>query len=154
MDGLPSGYGVSLLQTLVALVAVSALAWVVLRWLARTGLGQGGAVLRGGGNARIEVVERRLLDRHRVLWVVRVDGRGFLLGAGESGAPVVLAELAPDGDGAAAGLEPRPDVRDARDADPAGGAPSADATSETGPARSFGDALSRVAGGGAGRRRG
>lgn len=96
MEDLPAGYGVSLLQSLLALVAVSLLAWVVLRLLARTGFGQGG--FGGGGpgrRGRIEVLERRVLDARRMLWIVRVGGRSWLLGAGESGAPEVLAELDP-----------------------------------------------------------
>lgn len=84
----PSGYGVSLLQTLLALAAVCILAWVVLRWSARRGLGL-------GGGRRVKVLERVPLDGRRALYLVEVGGRVLLLGAGEGASPAVLAELDP-----------------------------------------------------------
>lgn len=85
---LPSGYGVSLLQTLLALAAVCILAWVVLRWSAKRGLGL-------GGGRRVKVLERVPLDGRRALYLVEVGGRVLLLGAGEGASPAVLAELDP-----------------------------------------------------------
>ncbi|MCA9607162.1 MAG: flagellar biosynthetic protein FliO [Myxococcales bacterium] len=86
---LPSGYGVSLLQTLLALAAVCILAWVVLRWTAKRGLGL-------GGGRRVKVLERVPLDGRRALYLVEVGGRVLLLGAGEGASPALLAELDPD----------------------------------------------------------
>ncbi len=86
---LPGGYGVSLLQTLLALAAVCVLAWVVLRWSAKRGLGL-------GGGRRIKVLERVPLDGRRALYLVEVGGRVLLIGAGDASAPSVLAELDPD----------------------------------------------------------
>ncbi|MCB9597144.1 MAG: flagellar biosynthetic protein FliO [Sandaracinaceae bacterium] len=86
---LPSGYGVSLLQTLLALAAVCLLAWVVLRWSAKRGLGL-------GGGRRVKVLERVPLDGRRSLYLVEVGGRVLLLGAGDTASPTVLAELDPD----------------------------------------------------------
>jgi flagellar biosynthetic protein FliO len=86
---LPGGYGVALLQSLLALVAVCILAWVVLRWSAKAGLGLGG---RG---EHLEVVERLALDHRRSVVVVRVGKRLMLLGVGENAAPTLLAELEP-----------------------------------------------------------
>ena len=58
------GYGAALLQAVLALLAVSVLAWVVLRGLAR------GGMLRGGG--RIRVLERTPLDARHALVLVRL----------------------------------------------------------------------------------
>lgn len=85
---MPGGYGVALLQTLLALGAVCVLAWVVLRWTARRGLGL-------GAGRRVKVMERVPLDGRRALYLVEVGGRVLLLGAGDSSAPAVLAELDP-----------------------------------------------------------
>jgi hypothetical protein len=68
---LPGGYGVALLQTLLALGAVCVLAWVVLRWSAKAGFGIG----RG---QHLEIVKRMLL-----------------LGVGEGAAPNLLTEVDP-----------------------------------------------------------
>jgi len=76
-------------QSLLALVAVCVLAWVVLRWSARAGLGIG----RG---EHLEVVERMALDARRSIVVVRVGKRLLLLGVGEQAAPSLLTELDPD----------------------------------------------------------
>src|SRR5262245_10281771 len=83
----PSGYGVALVQALLALVAVCILAWTVLRWSAGRGLGS------LGGGKRIEVIERAHLDARRTLYLVKIGDRVFLVGAGESGAPSLLAEI-------------------------------------------------------------
>lgn len=84
---LPGGYGVALVQSLLALVAVCILAWAVLRWSAGRGLGG------LGGGQRIEVIERAHLDARRTLYLVKIGERAFLVGAGESGAPSLLAEI-------------------------------------------------------------
>jgi flagellar biosynthetic protein FliO len=84
---LPGGYGVALLQALLALLAVCILAWTVLRWSAGRGLGS------LGGGQRIEVIERAHLDARRTLYLVKIGDRAFLVGAGESGAPSLLAEI-------------------------------------------------------------
>lgn len=87
---LPGGYGVALLQTLLALAAVCILAWVVLRWAARRGLGV------GAPGARVQVLERIALDARRTLWLVRVGERVLLIGGGDDGPPALLAELRED----------------------------------------------------------
>lgn len=81
----PGGYGAALLQSLLALAAVSILAWVVLRWSARAGLGRGGK--------HLEVLERLALDHRRGLVLVRAGRRTLLLGVGEGAAPRLVAEL-------------------------------------------------------------
>lgn len=86
---LPGGYGVALLQSLLALAAVCVLAWVVLRWSAKAGFGIGA---RG---EHLEVIERLALDHRRSVVVVRVGQRMMLLGVGENAAPTLLAELQP-----------------------------------------------------------
>jgi flagellar protein FliO/FliZ len=86
---LPGGYGVALLQTLLALAAVCILAWVVLRWGARRGFGVG----LGGG--RVKVLERVALDPRRALYLVQVGEKVLLVGAGDGAAPAVLTELDP-----------------------------------------------------------
>lgn len=87
-SGLPGGYGVSLLQTLLALAATCILAWVVLRWSAKRGLQLGAG--------RIKVLERTPLDGRRALYLVEVGDRVLLVGAGDGGAPALLAELDPE----------------------------------------------------------
>lgn len=94
---LPGGYGASLLQAMVALLAVCALAWVTLRYLSKAGVG------RQNGD-RIRVVERVALDAQRQLYIVQVDDRQLLMGVGPDGAPALLSELDPSaapGDAAA-----------------------------------------------------
>jgi len=81
----PGGYGAALVQSLLALAAVSILAWVVLRWSARAGLGRGGK--------HLEVLERLALDHRRGLVLVRAGRRRLLLGIGEGAAPRLVAEL-------------------------------------------------------------
>ena len=87
---LPGGYGLVLLQTLFALAGVCVLAWVVLRWGARRGLGMGAL----GG--RVRVLERIALDPRRSLYIVKVGERVLLLGAGDGGSPSLLTEIDPD----------------------------------------------------------
>ena len=84
---LPGGYGAALLQSLLALAAVSVLAWVVLRWSARAWLGRGGT--------HLEIIERLALDHRRGLVLVRAGRRTLLLGVGEGAAPSLVAELDP-----------------------------------------------------------
>jgi len=88
---LPSGYGVALLQTLLALGAVCILAWVVLGWGARRGFGLGRAFSKG----RVRVLERVSLDARRSLYLVELGDKVLLIGAGDSGAPAVLSEVDP-----------------------------------------------------------
>ena len=85
---LPGGYGVALLQTLLALAAVCILAWVVLRWSAQRGLGI-------GQGQRIKLVERVALDARRTAFLVEVGGKLFFLAAGDAGPPALVAELDP-----------------------------------------------------------
>jgi flagellar protein FliO/FliZ len=86
---LPGGYGVALIQTLIALAAVCVLAWVVLKWSARRGLGT------VGQGKRVKVIERVPLDARRSLYLVEVGDKVLLLGAGEGSAPEVLTEIDP-----------------------------------------------------------
>ncbi|MDQ3035193.1 MAG: flagellar biosynthetic protein FliO, partial [Myxococcota bacterium] len=84
---LPGGYGITLLQTLLALGAVCLLAWVVLRWAAQRGLGIGAT------GTRVRVIERVPLDARRTLWLVQLGEKVLLIGAGDSAPPALLAEL-------------------------------------------------------------
>jgi flagellar protein FliO/FliZ len=86
---LEAGYGASLLQALLVLLAVSILAWVVLRWVNRRGFGL------GFSRGHVRVLERVPLDSRRSLYLVRVGDRVLLIGAGEGAAPRVLAKLDP-----------------------------------------------------------
>ncbi len=98
--GVPGGYGVALLQTLLALAAVCVVAWAVLRWISQRGLA-------GFGNgARVRVLERVILDGRRTLWLIRIGERELLIGAGEGGAPAVLADVGAER--ALGGGPPRP----------------------------------------------
>ena len=88
-QGLPEGYGTSLLQSLLALAAVCVLAWVVLRMFSRRGFGIGPT----GG--RVRVVERIPLDARRMLYVVKVGERLLLLGSGDAASPTLITEIDP-----------------------------------------------------------
>ena len=81
------GWLLSLARVLLALLGVSALAWVALNWLARRGLG----VPRPG--ARLRVLERLPLSPRRQLYLVQADSRVFLLGAADGAALSLIAEL-------------------------------------------------------------
>ena len=85
------GYLLDLLRTLFALAGVCLLAWVVLRMLARRGIGT------GGSSGRMRVVERLALDRKTTLLLVVVDGRELLLAVGDSGPPRLIEVLAEPG---------------------------------------------------------
>lgn len=79
------GYGFYLLQTLLALIVVSAIAVLLLRLMRR----------RGQAPTRsLRVVARLDLEPRRSLYVVQVAGRLLLIGVGE-GAMTCLAELDP-----------------------------------------------------------
>lgn len=84
-----SGYGAALLQTLSALVLVCVLAWVLLRWGAKRGLGL-------GQGQRMRVIERVALDARRSLFLVEVAGKVLLLGVGDGSAPTLLSEIDKD----------------------------------------------------------
>jgi len=96
---LPGGYGVALLQTLLALGAVCILAWVVLRWGARRGMGI------GMGRGRVRVIDRVPLDARRSLYLVQIGERVLLVGAGDGGSPSLLLEIE------ASELPPEPEAR-------------------------------------------
>lgn len=85
---LPGGYGVALLQSLLALAAVCVLAWVVLRWAAKRGQGF-------GVSSRVKVLERAALDARRSLYLVEVGERVLLVGVGDGGAPALITEVDP-----------------------------------------------------------
>ena len=74
----------SLAVSFLSLGLVCVLAFVILRWLSRRGVGQG----RGA----MEIIARCPLEPRRSLVVVRVAGRCFLVGVGD-GPMSMLAEL-------------------------------------------------------------
>lgn len=85
---LPAGYGAALLQGIISLGAVCILAWVLLRFGARRGLGT-------SGGQRIKVLERAPLDARRSLYIVEVGEKCLLLGTGDGGGPQLITELDP-----------------------------------------------------------
>ena len=123
------GYGAALLQAVLALLAVSVLAWVVLRGLAR------GGMLRGGG--RIRVLERTPLDARHALVLVKVDGETLLLGVGDGSAPTLLKTL-PVHD------SPSSEHSGAHESGSQGDRPAAVAASLSGARQSFSAALARA----------
>lgn len=84
-----TGYGVQLVQSLLALAAVCVVAWWVLRWAARRGLG------RAPQGRNIRVLERVSLDGQKSLYLVEVGKRMLLIGSSEH-ALSTLAELRAD----------------------------------------------------------
>src|SRR5215216_6554235 len=91
---LPS-LGGSLAVSLLSLGIVCLLAWVLLRWLGRRGVGQGMGPIR--------VLARCPLEPRRSVYLIEAAGRCFLVGAGE-GPMNLLAEVDPK----ALPLPPRP----------------------------------------------
>ena len=85
----PTGYGLYLLQTLLALGVVCLLAFVLLRWGAKWLYGAG----RSG--QRMRLVERLPLEPRRALYLVEVAGRRLVLGSSENGV-TLLVELEPE----------------------------------------------------------
>lgn len=87
-DSLPTGYGLYLIQTVLALGAVCLLAYVVLRYGAKRLYGAGprpGKVLT--------LVERLPLDPRRAVYLVDVAGRRVLLGTSDQGGVTFLTEV-------------------------------------------------------------
>ena len=87
--GYLEGYAADILQALLALLGVCAVAVWAVRYLSshfpRFGLAQG----------PVRVVQRIALEPRRTLYLVRVGPRLLLIGFGESQSPVLLAELDP-----------------------------------------------------------
>jgi flagellar biogenesis protein FliO len=79
----------SALRTLFALAGVCALAYVVLSWLSRRGIG----AMARSKSGRLEVVERVTLAPRTSLYLVRVDGRELLVGSGEAGGLSLIKDL-------------------------------------------------------------
>jgi flagellar protein FliO/FliZ len=84
--GMPTGYGLYLLQTLLALGAVSLLAYVVLRYGLKRVYG------RAREGAKLRVIEHLPLEPRRSVYLVEVGERYLLLGTGERGVSF-LAEV-------------------------------------------------------------
>jgi flagellar biogenesis protein FliO len=77
----------SVARTLISLIGVCALAWVVLGWLSRRGIGVSQAA------SRLRLLGRLPLGPRRQVYLVQVDTRVFVLGAGENGPISLIAEL-------------------------------------------------------------
>src|SRR4051812_45668216 len=78
------GLGGSLALSLISLGVVCAVAYGLLRWLSRKGL--------GGGTGPVRGLARCPLEPRRSAYLLEVGGRVFLVGAGD-GAMSLLAEL-------------------------------------------------------------
>lgn len=79
-----SGLGNSVAVSLVSLSLLCLVAWLVLRWLRRQGVGSAPAGMR--------VLGRCQLEPRRSLYVIEIAGRCFVVGVGE-GAPSLITEL-------------------------------------------------------------
>ena len=79
VEGVPSGYGLYLVQTLLALGAVCLLAYVVLRY------GVKRLYSAGRKGARMRVIEHLPLEPRRSVYLVQLGSRYLLLGTGEAG---------------------------------------------------------------------
>lgn len=84
-----AGYTSDILQAVLALLGVCALAVLVIRFMAsrfpRFGMTRG----------PVRVLQRVVLEPRRTLYLVRVGPRLLLLGFGEARGPVLLAEIDP-----------------------------------------------------------
>ena len=79
VTGMPAGYGIYLLQTLIALGAVCLLAYVVIRYGLKRLYGAG----RQG--ERLRVLEHLPLEPRRSIYLVEVAGKQLLIGTSEGG---------------------------------------------------------------------
>lgn len=82
-------YAVALVQSIVALAGVCALALVLLRFAAGRGLG------RAPSGKVLELVERLPLDSRSAVCVVRAGEKMFLVGTADGVAPTMLGEVEP-----------------------------------------------------------
>jgi len=88
------GYGTFLLESLLILALVCALAWIVIRFgLRRLQPGLGGEA--GGKGAPLRVVARLPLEPRRTLFIVEAAGKALLVGTTDQGPMATLAELDP-----------------------------------------------------------
>lgn len=69
-------YGVFLLETLAALAIIGTAAWILVRYVRPR-------VAAASKPTRIQILERVVLEPRRSLYLVEVDGRTLLVGAGE-----------------------------------------------------------------------
>ncbi|HKA89131.1 MAG TPA: flagellar biosynthetic protein FliO [Haliangiales bacterium] len=101
-------YGTFLLQTLLVLAVVCAVAWLILRFGVRR-------LYSGGGHGPLRVVARLPLEPRRTLYIVDAAGKIFFVGTSEGGPVTLLAELDPavvEAALAAARSEPRAGLLD------------------------------------------
>ena len=95
-----SSFGWMLLQTLVALLFICAVAWLLLRVMGRYTNGL------GPSKSMIEIVERVAIDQRKSLYIMKVTGRWLLVGSSETGLQL-LTELDPKDAAQAAEANPR-----------------------------------------------
>ncbi len=100
------GYGWFLLETLLILGAVCALAWIVIRVGVRK-LYPAGVAGAGGRNGALRVVARLPLEPRRTVYILEAAGKTLLVGVSEGGSMTTLAELDPQAVAAAAAAAPR-----------------------------------------------
>lgn len=70
------GYGLFILETVIALLVIAAAGWAVVRFSA-------GRLLSGRGNRRMKIIERLVLEPRRSLHLVEVDGEILLVGTSD-----------------------------------------------------------------------
>ena len=84
----PGGYGLALLQMLVALAAVCFLIWFVLRFMATRGIGR-----YPSHSQNLQVIERLNIDAQHSLVVTKVGKRILVLGIADGASPALICEL-------------------------------------------------------------
>ena len=99
-----SSFGWMLLQTLLALAFICAIAWLLLRLMGRYTNGL------GSSRSMIEIVDRLALDQRKSVYIVKVTGRWLLVGSSETGLQLLTeldAEEAAQAADAVRGRRPR-----------------------------------------------
>ncbi|MBK8482572.1 MAG: flagellar biosynthetic protein FliO [Proteobacteria bacterium] len=93
VEGLGADLGGALLRMVLALLAVCALAWLVLR----VGLPRLLKTLRlpAAEGGALRVIERQVLSVGKTLWLVEVEGRRLLIGASEGGLRLITEVSTP-----------------------------------------------------------
>jgi flagellar biogenesis protein FliO len=84
-------YAAFLIETLLILAGVCALAWAVIRFALPKVMGARGVV--GGGKGVLRIVARMPLEPRKTLYVVEAAGKTLLVGVSDGGPMTTLAEL-------------------------------------------------------------
>jgi flagellar biosynthetic protein FliO len=76
-----ANYGIFILETLAALAVIAVAGWALVRF--------GGPRMLNRKGGRLKVLERRVLEPRRSLYLIEVDGRTLLIGASDKSVDLI-----------------------------------------------------------------